>query len=343
MRALLFICIICLTGCSKKDATVYENVSFEDICSTAMIHGSPFCIALTDTSNSLSKEYIYQLRENYDYLYEKSFYNIIDINTEENEWYLKWLRPASIPLTCVFSSDGTLIDLIPGVSKETFLYTDEAIKNLKATDFHWPNLFHMNKKQVVPLLNDILVQKESINQGIYTPLEMDQLIDSLQYPYSYFLKLVGELMTDNIGASQQTAKSLINLETPYSFDLYRNEFITARKVLYPEFDFNAEPHIRVDSMSVHLTDCKENQRYPIEVLVYNDGNKPLIISKIHTSCSCLEHHKYDENIVIKPKSSFPIIFYFTPDMKGEMFREIFIASNAINIPILHIDIFANAI
>lgn len=343
MRSLLFIGIICLMGCSKKDATAYENVSFEDICSTAMMHDSPFCIVLSDTSNNLSKEYIYQLKKNYDYLYEKSFYNIIDISNKKNEWYLKWLRPVSFPLTCVFSSDGTLIDLIPGASKETFLYTAEAIKYLIFTDFHWPNFFEMNKKQVVPLLNDILIQKENLYQGIYTPSEMDQLIDSLKYPYSYFLKLVGEIMIHNEKGAQHTAQSLINLETPQSFELYRNEFSTGKKVLFPDFDFNAEPHIRVDAIRINLPDCKENVSYLFEVLVHNDGDKPLIVSEIHTSCMCLEQHKYDKNIVVKPKDSFPIKFYFTPDMKGEMFREIFIASNAINIPILHIDIFANAI
>lgn len=150
-------------------------------------------------------------------------------------------------------------------------------------------------------------------------------------------------MVQNTKEVRQTAEALINTETPQTIELYRNEFITAKKILYPDFDFEKEPHIRVDTTIIRLSNIKENETTSLDVLVYNDGYKPLVIDKINTSCTCLEQHKYKSKIVIKPKSSFPIRFYFTPDIKGEIYREIFIISNAINIPILHIDILAAAI
>lgn len=266
MKKLLCIAVICLLGCNNTETGIYENKSFNDIYSLAQINNSSFCIVLTDSMSNLSKEYIFQLEKNYKHLFDKAIFNFSDINHIENEWYIKWLCPVSIPLTCIFSLEGKLIDLIPGVSKETFLYTEEAINKAETTEFHWPNRFNLNKKSVLPLLDNLLQHKRDIDEGVYSPLELNRLADSLNYPYSNYLKLLGELM---------------------------------------------------------------------------EQDKPLKISKIHTSCSCVEQHKYEGEIIIKPKKSFPIKFYFTPDTEGEIFRDIFITSNAINMPILHITVLAN--
>lgn len=341
MKKILFVCVICFLGCAKKETVAYENSPFEDIYSLAGVNNSPFCIVLTDSNNNLSKEFIFQLETNYKSLLDKTILNIVDISSIENEWYIKWLCPTSIPLTCVFSPGGNLIDLIPGASKETFLYTEEAVNKMETTDFHWPNHFKTNKKNILPYLDNLLQQKIFIDEGIYSPLELSSLVDSLNYPYPYYLKLVGELMEQDTIGALQTAQSLIALETPALLELYKNEFITAKKVLNPDFNINEEPHIRVDSTNIYLSGCKQDETTPFEVLVYNDGDRPLNISKIHTSCSCLDQHKYVEDIIIKSKESFPIKFYFTPDTEGEIFRDIFITSNAINMPILHITVMAN--
>lgn len=341
MKKLLCIAVICLFGCNNTDTVIYENRSFNDIYSLAEINKSPFCIVLTDSMSNLSKEYIFLLEKNYRHLCDKAVFNLSDINYIENEWYIKWLCPMSIPLTCIFSPDGKLIDLIPGVSKETFLYTEEAINKAETTDFHWPNRFTMNKKSVLPFLDNLLQQKRDIDEGVYSPLELSRLADSLNYPYSNYLKLLGELMEQDTIGARQAAQSLMELETPASLELYKNEFITAKKVLDQNFDISKEPNIRVDSTNIYLTNCKQDEKTPFEVLVYNDGDKPLKISKIHTSCSCVEQHKYEGEIIIKPKKSSPIKFYFTPDTEGEIFRDIFITSNAINMPILHITVSAN--
>ena len=341
MKKLLFIAVICLFGCNNEGSVIYENKSFKEINSIAEINHSPFCVVLIDSGSNLSEEYILQLENNYNHLLDKAVFNVSNIKHVENEWYMKWLCPVSIPLTCIFSPCGKLIDLIPGVSKETFLYTEEVISKIKESDFHWPNRFNLNKKRVLPLLDDLLQQKIFIDEGVYSSLELSPLVDSLNYPYSYYLKLVGELMGQDTIGTQQIAESLIALETPAFLALYKNEFITAKKVLNPDFNINEEPHIRVDSTNLYLSGCKQDETTPFELLVYNDGDKPLKISRIHTSCSCLEQHEYDEEIIIRPQEFFPIKFYFTPDTEGEIIRDINITSNAINMPLLHVTVKAN--
>ncbi|MDR2954690.1 MAG: DUF1573 domain-containing protein [Prevotella sp.] len=340
-KKLLYSCIIFLLGCSKIDSGLLQNQSFESICSLAYTNNSPFCIVLIDSTQYLSKEYFLHLQGEYKGLTNKAIYNIIDINSDENNWYLKWLCPISIPLTCVFSPDGVLIDLIPGVSKESFLYSEEAIKNMETTEFHWPNRFKMNKKKIIPLFNDILELKRDLDIGTDISSESNLLIDSLRYPYPVYLKLVGELMKQDTIGAQQTAKSLIELETPSSLELYKNEFITAKKILDPRFDIESEPNIRVDKTTISFKDCRINEKTPFNITIYNDGERPLKIEKIHLSCSCLEHLESNKSITIDPKCGYVTKFHFIPDHGGEILRNIYITSNAINTPILHIDISAN--
>ena len=52
-------------------------------------------------------------------------------------------------------------------------------------------------------------------------------------------------------------------------------------------------------------------------------------------------YKNKEYTIIKTKDSLSIPFLFIPDVEGNITRDIFIISNAINLPILHINIFAN--
>lgn len=61
----------------------------------------------------------------------------------------------------------------------------------------------------IPLLNNLLEQKEILNQGVYLSSGFSELVDSLNYPYSIYLKLAGELMMHDIITSQITAKSLL--------------------------------------------------------------------------------------------------------------------------------------
>lgn len=87
----------------------------------------------------------------------------------------------------------------------------------------------MNKKSVLPFLDNLLQQKRDIDEGVYSPSELSRLADSLNYPYSNYLKILGELMEQDTIGARQAAQSLMELETPASLELYKNEFITAKK------------------------------------------------------------------------------------------------------------------
>jgi hypothetical protein len=316
---------------------VYQNKSFEDICLIAKARNRPFCIVLSDSTQNMSKEYLMYLQNSYKYLTKKVIYNMADINVPGNDWYVKWLCPESTPLTCVFSANGTLIDLIPGVARETFLYTSLAIQQT-ITDYHWPNAFNSNKMRVIPLLNNILQQKLHIEQYIFSSSEMDSLIDSLNYPYPYYLKIMGELMKNDTVAAKHTSELLINLEDPNYLNLFKNEFIIAKRILNPNFNIDDEPNIRIDSNSIFLSNCITGKNNPFEVVLYNEGRKLLKVSNILTSCSCVELTGDNKQFVIREKDSSVVQFNFISNVEGNISRDIYIFSNAINKPILNLQI-----
>lgn len=164
----LFTIIICLLlfNCNEHIYYNYSNQSFEDICSIAYKNEKAFCIVLVDSTQELSRRYCLNLKNKGFVDTSKAIYNIADVNISSNAWYMKWLCPLSLPLTCVFSDTGTLIDLIPGATKETFLYTTEAISDMKITNYHYPNRFKIPKYNAIHLLNQVLKCKMDLNRGM---------------------------------------------------------------------------------------------------------------------------------------------------------------------------------
>ena len=77
-------------------------------------------------------------------------------------------------------------------------------------------------------------------------------------------------------------------------------------------------------------------------MIYNDGNQSLKVSEIYKSCTCLEL-KDSDNLTIFPKDSVKVHFTFRAEQQGEILRDIFITSNAMNTPILYVKVLANVL
>lgn len=341
---ILILTCLCMQGCRNIYVEAYMDKSLDDISCIAKKSNKPFCIVLVDSCQELSKEYSSYLHNDYKYLLNKSIYNFVNIRSLENEWYLKWLCPVSIPLTCVFSSNGKLIDLIPGAAKETFLYTQLALENRRITEYHWPNRFNINKTEVVSLLDSTLLHKNLLEQGVYIKSELQRISNSLHYPYTEYLQLMGELKENDTLQAQYVAKKMLEFESSYNLDLYKQEFITAKRVLDPNFDIENEPTIEINKNLIYLYDCEVSKSVSFDISIFNKGNKPLEIFAIHTSCSCLEQLNYmtKDKLFINRHDSIVLKFSFTANSSEEIYRDVFINSNAINIPIFHITVIANS-
>lgn len=341
---ILFIFIIVLflmPSCNKNNSILYDN-SFNELFLLAEEENKPFCLVLVDSMQDQSKKYLLSLKSEYKHLTKKAVYGIVNVEKQDSGWYMKWLCPLSLPLTCVFSPKAQLIDLIPGSAKESFLYIEKTIKNKSTSEFHWPNHFGMPKHKIMPLLNDLLSCQNSILKGVPVTEELNSINDSLKYPYILHLKILNSLLENDTLTAKRIAKTLLEIESPYYLEFYKSEFIGAKTLLDSDFNIMNEPRIRVDSQEINLDGCTVGKKMPIELTIFNDGNKPLCISQIITSCTCLKSLNENDTVMVDPLTSTVLLFDFIPDVKGELFREIFIASNAINTPILNIDIVARS-
>jgi len=340
---ILFFVLVSLFSCRKKAHDLYKNADFNLMLSISQNENRAFCIVLTDSNQVESEEYLSKLNTTYKYLIQNANYNILDLNIDSNSWYKKWLNPISLPVTCIFSSNGKLIDLIPGYSKETFLYSQEAIKNSSTTEYQWPNRFGRNKNTVLPWLDQLLKIKLNLAKGVYHSAKVNGLMDSLNYPYAIYMVLLGEKISKNHDRLQSISSELLRQESAFTLSVYRDEFIEAKTILNPDFNAKDAPSIRVDTPDILLKNCKVNQKSVLNIPVYNDGEYPLKIESIEISCTCLELLGKSKDIIIAPKESHIIRLYFTPHETGQVARDLYIASNAINKPLLHINILAETI
>ena len=151
--------------------------------------------------------------------------------------------------------------------------------------------------------------------------------------------LIAKNKKDSLLVEKQ-AKKLLKLKNSIALQLYKNEFIEAEKVLDPNFDLNEQANIRVETKNIKLENCRINQSYPIDIVINNDGLKSLKLEKIWNSCSCVRLLSDDKNIVVKGKTSYTAKFKFTPLDVGEVYRNIYIESEAYNNPLLNIKIHA---
>ncbi|GHE36963.1 DUF1573 domain-containing protein [Sphingobacterium griseoflavum] len=330
-----------IVACTANNPAVRAHLTFAEVQQIAQQKEQPFCVVLTDSAQELSNEYIQLLKGEYGYLAKKAVFTVLDIRDEESARYIKWLTPVSLPLACVFSPDGQLIDLIPGAAKESFLYTNEAITNRHITAYHWPNRFQKNKQAVVPFLNQAWTFSHSIDQGDFKWKKYVPLADTLQYPYIEYLLFKAALLSQDSTYSLRNAQRLLSWEASGTLALYKDEFIAAKKVVDPDFSLAKAPRIRTEKESITLSNLNIGQDVPIDIVLHNDGEEPLHIEQINMSCSCVRLEGPDEGIVIHGKKSNTARFYFKPEDQGDLTRDIFISSNALNQPNLHINILAH--
>jgi hypothetical protein len=342
MRSVLwhvFCACTLLVGCfnGNGSSVVFHNLSLDSLDEMTIDGEKVYCVSLVDDSERFTRRLETYLNSD-EWASRHVIYNIVDVRQSQNEWWLKWLAPVSLPVTCVFTHDGRLTDLIPGMAKESFLYIRQAAKDERPTVFHYPNNFERDKSKLLPWLGCVLECKKHLDEGICLSEGLELVGDSLKYPYSYYLQIVGALSERDTVVACKAAQSMLTCEDPYKLNLYKNEYITAKKILNPDFDMKDEPSIRVDKDIIELVGCKVDEDFPFSIVVFNDGNRPLCISKIFKSCSCLKWPKESEKVIVPSNDSASLDFIFRADSRGEVMREMYMASNAINNPILYMEI-----
>ncbi len=333
-----FLCLLCCT--MSKQNNVFNEKSFVEMCQISQKIKHPFCLVLYDSTQVASQEYIKKLYQNSQNM-EQGVFNLINIAIDENSWYEKLFSPQTIPLACVFTTSGELIDLIPGSSKESFLYTQKAINTQKANrDFHYNQQYEDKKINILRDINDIFHLKVKVDNKENVVLELDFLLNKTRYPYPLFLKLQNQLQFRDSVAAKKTARELLEFDSARNLVDYYDEFMFAQQVIDPTFSMENGPNIEVSPLEIKLGDCKKDETVLIPINIKNKGQRSLKISDVLMSCSCVKLND-KKKYLIPPQQIVTLNFEFTPDEAGEIYREVYIASNSVSSPISHININAS--
>ncbi len=81
-----------------------------------------------------------------------------------------------------------------------------------------------------------------------------------------------------------------------------------------------------------LEGCELNKSTPFTLTLKNTGKSPLSIRNVTTSCTCvkLSSEMQKRQKTLQPDVSMNVDFVFTPDVRGDVFREITFFSDAVN-------------
>lgn len=344
MKRLIIITIVTFLCqcCKTKDEpdNIYCKKSFIEMQQISQKIKLPFCLVLYDSTQVASQEYIKKLYQNSQNM-KQGLFDLIDITSNESSWYGKLLSPQILPLTCVFTTSGELIDLIPGSSQESFLYTKEALTNQKTNrDFHYNQQYGDNKINIIHDINSIFHLKFKVDNKENVVSELDNLLDKARYPYTLFLKLQNQLQIKDTAAARNTASELLLFDSPRDLVDYYDEFMFAQQVIDPTFSIENGPYLEVNPIKIELSDCKRNKITPIAINIKNKGQRPLKISDVLTSCTCVKLLGKKRHLIL-PQQTETLNIEFTPDDTGDIFREVYIASNSVNSPMCHITINAS--
>lgn len=336
-----FVLLLIVTCTSKKqECNIYHNNDFDEISTIANDANLPFCVVLIDSTIFTADEYINMIKV-YNTSYVKTMYNFINVRLNENKWYSKLLSPRIYPVTCVFNAMGQLVDLVPGSSKESMSYIDKAINTGQpCLEFHYNQKYDQDKIEVIHYINSAVELKSKIYDSEDVIAKIDSLLHVKEHPYLLYLKLQNQVLFNAKIEAKKTADKLLSFDSVQDLLEYHDELLIANQLLDSTYNAKTAPLISSISNNIELSNCKINHTYNLNIEIINEGEKLLKISDILTSCNCVEL-KSDKKHIINSGESFILKVVFTPDAIGDIFREVYIASNSLNTPIYTISINAN--
>ena len=332
-----------LISCSNKGKKriEYFDLSLEEIITQTQDAKMPFCVILIDSIEFTSQDYIHLL-EIYNTLpkNKKILLDYANYNNVNNQWITKLIQPQIYPVTCIFSSHGKLIDLIPGKSSESYAYIKDVLLSQSICEFHYNQLYGYNKFTFVEHINKAIEIIMGTNHHIDMTSQTDSLFASFKNIYLLYYKMRNQLDMEDRDGAKKTAKEFLSYQSAHNMIIFNKELLEVNNTLDSTYTIVSAPSIISDTEGIFLPKCVVNNSYPLKIGVTNKGEKPLCISDIETSCSCVEL-KCDKQFIVAPHKTITINFIFKPDITGTIQREIYIISNSRETPIYTISISAD--
>lgn len=333
--------LMSLASCKGHEhmSELYYNATFDGIANLAKKADESFCIALVDTSECPLSEYV--TRKN-SFLKEKTsvLYNVVNKDTPTAQKFSKILLPQIYPITCIFSSAAELIDVVPGCTKESFAYIDEILDDdAPALEFHYNRLYNQDKLRFLEAANRAIRIQCGVSD-VHNLSLFDSIHSNMGNPYAYYLKQQLLLAQKDTDGAKEAASRFLSCDSVLCFLKFPAEVMDANNLLDSTYDFDTAPLLYSSCQELQFPYCVIDSTIDIDILIGNKGKKNLEIVEIAPSCNCVKVNSAVP-ISVSPGHEKKISAAFTPDIVGEMTREIYILSNSKDNSIYTISIDAN--
>lgn len=329
---LLIIASLLFANCSdNKSSIIYEEKSINEIKAIALDENKDICIVLHEDSTAIFATFMDKLNTDFKRLRRKSIFNVVNLDNEENQWYQQWLCLNNSVVTCIFSSNGELKNIIGGASSYSFKTIEAVIDNdLRDISFGYKSPLSLDEKKIIPFLNKVLFCKNSLGNCVDIDKSVSQTIEDLVYPYNLYLKI------KNMYSIRKDTMTAINLSNRLLLFKKNKKYAKLYQDIFDETEYIVNPNYNPDSLSylvtkkmIYLPDCKINETKNINIEVNNQGKSLLVIDEIDLGCDCLSIDS-TFNKTIYPYSKDNIKIQFTPKSRADSIKHLFIISNAIN-------------
>lgn len=320
------------SSCSGDGKYIHYDEPLEIVLKKAARAKKSLCLLLTDDHTGAGT-YIEAVEDREENL--NTVFNVVDMGIPRNEWYRKWLCPVEYPVACVFR-DGELISLISGFSYESVKDLRHTLKNPRQqSKIYFPNRFGLEPENIVTAMGAVLKCKLMLDRNEDTIPMTDSTVRSLDYPFGAYLNIRNE---ERLGRPVAAlCREFRKFKTLYNLQTYKEEFLYIERCLNPGCDASAIPKLAVVSDSFPADSCAFENEYGFEVCIRNEGELPLSVLRVMSSCGCLRFEGYS-NFSLKPGDEISLPFIFKPDSKGDIFREISILSDDPENPLTNITI-----
>lgn len=326
--SLLFIIIICVicVSCNTEKGQCYQNKEYGEILKIAQEAQLPFCIVLVDDSCKVSIVYKKVLKKRSDLL-SSAIFNFVDFSNKDYIEYKYWLGSDSAPMTCVFSQDGELKSIIYGASECAFndIYASTRCDSSSLFGFGFHSVIG-ESANIIEALNYIWKSQKLANNEQEMSNWLNQSLQIIEYPYNNYLKYLSFKEQDNsdsvIVYAQKTCSFSDNSFSRIYHRLY--EHINSEMIQVKDRAF-----LHFSKTEINLGCHYLNETIKFSTTIKNTGKLTLMINKIEPSCSCIKNKNQDE-IRLEPMDSIDLHFELDATEKGEIYREIYIHSDALN-------------
>ena len=337
------IAVICgaLSSCKSEDVVIEYDKTFEETQKLAIEKGKKaFCIVLSRPDCPPCVPYIEKLGRQYKYLCTKAIFNIVDVQLPEHQWYQQWACTGMLPTTCIFSTKGELLAIVPGTSGPSMQCIESVLsgKEAKCADYLYNKRYPVLGGDYQTLLTTLLSCKFDLDSGIDISPTIDDCVQQTHYPYPIYLKYLNEAAQGRYDQAAFWAQRLLEFDDTYYYLLYGDLYAQAKYIANPDYNPRDAAILTVES-EVHLDNCKIHQPKRFALTLTNTGKTPLHIRNIEVGCSCLRLFN-SKQLVLNAGEEQALDFEFTADTKGEIHRAITFFSDASN-AITYVHIYGN--